>query len=198
MQQRRPCRPHRPQHDVAGANQRLLVGQGDNGSPADRGQRCGEAGGSGYCCHGPIGGQRGSLYHGFRAGGGIDAGTRKRLAQRGIAAWVGNHRAGGVKGDGLLGQQFGVAAGDQGADIEPLGVRSQQLDGLRADTTGAAEDGDAARGRSHCQSTTPRPRVNANSAAIGAAASTPSSRSNRPPWPGMRCPESFTCRRRFT
>ena len=47
----------------------------------------------------------------------------------------------------LLGQQRGVAAGDQGADVEAFRLRSQQLDGLRADTTGAAEDGDAARGR---------------------------------------------------
>ncbi len=89
-----------------------------------------------------------------------------------------------------------VAAADQRPDAEALGRGGQQLHGLGADAAGAAKDGDRAL-PVHCHRTTPRPSINANIAAASATASSASTRSSKPPCPGMSRPESFTPKRRL-
>ena len=120
-------------------------------------------------------------------------------AQRGMAGGIGDHRIFGVQGDGLLRQHPDVAAADQRPDPEAVRGVGQQLHRLGPDTAGAAQNGDGARrGCIHRHSTTPRPSINASSDAASATASSASSRSSNPPWPGISRPESFTPNWRFT
>ena len=59
-----PGLPHRAQHHLAGADQRLLVGQRDDAASPDRGERRAQPGRPGDRGHGPVGRQRGRLHHG--------------------------------------------------------------------------------------------------------------------------------------
>ena len=131
-QQRGAGIAHRAQHHLAGADQRLLVGQCHAGAAADGGQGGGKAGGAGDGGHGPVGRQRGGLHHGLGAGGGVDAGTGQGLTQRKVAGGVGDHREAGLQRNGLLGQQGGIAAGNQGTNLEAIRRAVQQIDRLGA------------------------------------------------------------------
>ena len=102
-------------------------------------------------------GSDGRLHHRFGARGGVDAGAGQCLAQLGVAGWVGDHRALGPQRDGLLGQQPALRPATRARTWKRSGSAGEQFDRLGADAAGAAEDGDAARCRGHCQRTTPRP-----------------------------------------
>ena len=195
--------PHRPQHHLPGANQSFLVGERHESAAANRGQGGRQAGGPGDRGHRPVGAQRGCFDHCFRSGRDGDIGAGQGIAQCRVQRGIGDYRHLGTKCYGLLGQKRDIAPGDQGFDPEPFGLRRQQFQRLGADAAGAAQDCYGARGAprplanfgccvAHCHSTTPRPAANASKAATGAAVSNASTRSNRPPCPGMRVPESFT------
>ena len=105
-QQRGAGLAHRAQHDLAGADQRLLVGQRDAFAAADRGQGRRQAGGAGDRRHGPVGVQRRRPRPPLprrprparRCRPGRRAGRRSRTASAITARSA-------LQGDGLLGQQ---------------------------------------------------------------------------------------------
>src|SRR5205085_6947512 len=103
--------------------------------------------------------------------------------------------------------------GGQRLDGERFGIALQQIDGALADRAGRTENGHSPRlsglticaigrnpkrarlnptSRGHRHANTLPPPINVNSATAGITAKRPSSRSRRPPCPGMRPLESFT------
>ena len=111
----------------------------------------------------------------------------------GMAGGIGDHGELGAERARLLGQQRRVAAADQRAHPEAVGLAGEQVDRLRADAAGAAQDAST---RSRCRSLpqhySPARPASASSAATGAAASTrPAGRAGRH-GPGSGRPESLT------
>ncbi|OAH11249.1 hypothetical protein STSP_53830 [Streptomyces jeddahensis] len=73
----------------------------------------------------------------------------ERLAQCGDSVGAGDGDGVNAQPPGLLGEQGDPGAGGEACDPEPIGVALDEVDGLGADRTGAAEDHDipAALGR---------------------------------------------------
>jgi hypothetical protein len=138
-QQRGTSFLHRAQHDLAGTDQSLLVGQGHGSAAVDRGKGGGKANGTRDGGHSPVGREGRSLHDGLGTRGGVDAGTCQRLAEFGIVGRIGDHRAIRVEGYGLFGQQPRVTSGDQRANLKTLRLGRKQLDRLGSDAAGAAE-----------------------------------------------------------
>src|SRR5690606_29460735 len=93
----------------------------------------------------------------------------------------------------LLGQLAGVAPGGERQDLDVGAGLRQQAQRRDADGAGRTQDGDGAGHWSQPWSCMSRAAATTTTANIS-----PSTRSSRPPWPGMRSPESFTPKRRFS
>ena len=106
---------------------------------------------------------------------------------------VANHRLAGPETPGQFDQPFNVLAGGQRDDLEPIGITLDQVERRATDRPGRAEDGDAARGGHAAHNPAISSKVVAS-----ATASSPSSRSSTPPWPGRIVPLSLTPARRLT
>ena len=91
-QQRGAVPRHRRRHDLPRRNQRLLVGQRHDAPLLDRGHCGGEPRGPDDRGKDDVGGARGGFDEGGGSGGGFDSGSGERLAQRGQACVVGDHR----------------------------------------------------------------------------------------------------------
>src|SRR5206468_2957771 len=122
-------------------------------------------------------------------------GALQPLAQLGQLRLVLDHRQGRPPAQRLLGQLRHVAPRRQGRDLDLEPRLLEQVEGGNPHRSGGAQDGDLPR-----QVQWPHPRWFARrAAAITTTANiSPSTRSNSPPWPGIRSPESFTPKRRFS
>ena len=141
--QQRRLEPRGIAHEgVAGADEALLVGEGDGTSEAQGRMGRAQARRTAHRSHDDVG----ITSHGFEDGAVAcpvgDAGAGQRLAQGGSLALVGER--GEIRADltGELCQGGGIAATDEGADPEALGMLGQQVGGGTTDGPGGAEDGD--------------------------------------------------------
>ena len=129
----------RAQHDLAEAQTRAsLLAKATTLPRRMAASVDGEAGGAGNRGHRPVGVAFGGLDHRVRSGGAYNPGARQGIAQHRKGGGIGDDGALGVERDGLLRQEFGVAAGDQGADLEPSRRGTQQqVDRLGSHAAGA-------------------------------------------------------------
>src|SRR5205814_3560190 len=125
--------------------------------------------------------------------------------ERGVVRRVGDCREAGAKRTRLLSQELGIVICGQRLDGERFTVAQQQVDRAAPDGAGRPEDRHPPRRvasgqqpivranrRGYRHSNTLSPPIRVKSATTGTTASRPSSRSRRPPCPGMRPLESFT------
>jgi hypothetical protein len=130
-------------HQVPASDQGLLVGRGDDLAGTERGedgsQAYDAAGGDDHEVHVVAGRE---LDHGVLAGGPFRAG--RQVLQPCERLGVGQRDDDRAELTGLLGECGRVVAGREGHDPEGIGVGGQDLDGLRADRTGGAQQRDAA------------------------------------------------------
>src|SRR5213078_104695 len=179
---------------------------------ADRGKGGLQAGGADDSGHHPVGGALGGLDERGAAAADLDAGAGKRILQHLIFARLGDCRETRPKRASLLGQQLRIVVGGQRLDGEVFAVARQEIDRALADGAGRAENADPPRARSAIHRTCGQyfaapcpqpiggayrhvstlPPISVRSVTAGITARRPSSRSRRPPCPGMRPLESFT------
>ena len=140
---------------------------------------------------GQVGAARRGLDQRRGAARGVDAAARQRLAQVGQAALVGDHRDLGAEFARQRGQFVGLAIGGQRDDPPVVAVAADQVERR------SARPNRSRRGwRSMRVSRRSTHAISADR--DGAPASSPSTRSNTPPWPGISCEESFTPARRLS
>ena len=194
---------HLRHHQFAGANQTFLVRQGHGGAPSHRRQRRLQPGGADDRGHDPLGGHAGGLDQRLTPGAHLDTGPAERLLEIGVTALIGDDGHARTQLAGLLGQCLDIAVSGQGLDHVAAGMALDEIDGIASHRPSGAENGDTlcfpvpaahrilmAQGHRHCNRFPPPNWYKI--ATTGATAKSPSSRSNIPPWPGMRPPESFT------
>ena len=85
----------------------------------------------------------GDLADGLLARVDLHVGVGQRVAQRRIAAFVGNDHRVGVELPGLFGQQPPVAVGRQDACLEEFGIFADDVEGLRTDGACRPQNGKA-------------------------------------------------------
>jgi hypothetical protein len=127
-------------------DERLLVGEREGAARFERGEGGREADGAGDAVQHGVAGRGGEL--GGGVGPGQDLGGRlaavlpgQRLAQRGHGVLAGHRDRVDAQPPRLLGQESDPAArGGERGDAETVGVAQDQVDGLRADGPGGAED----------------------------------------------------------
>ena len=98
-------------HDKgAGADQHLLVGEGDDDAAADCGEGRGETGGADNSRHHPFGRTLRRLDQGLRAAPGLDPGAGERLSQHWVVVRVGDRDIARAEAARLLCEQGRIAA----------------------------------------------------------------------------------------
>src|SRR5215469_11690306 len=204
--QRRSTTSHFLHDKGSGTNEHFFVGQCNDGAAPDRGQGGGQPGRADDPGHNPVSRTERRFCEGFSATRGLDPGTRKGRLQRRIMRGIGNGREPRSQGASLLRQPYGVAIRSECFNLEAVGIAQQQVDGALTDRTGRAENRyspytvfgvSEVVGRLHRHASRLRPPIRVSSATTGITASSPSSLSSSPPWPGMRPLESFTPNLRF-
>ena len=177
------------QHFACG-DQRLLVGKRHGLALFYGGHGRGQPGAANDGGDGDVGLARGGFDQRRLASGSVDIGADEGGAQVGEFGLVGDNRHFGAEFAGECGKVSGIAIGGERDDAPVRRIAPDEVERRCADRAGGTEDGYGACG----QKNFPIPPI---TPATNNTASSPSSRSNKPPWPGMRLPLSFTPARRF-
>ena len=183
-------------HDEpAGADEHLLVGEGDDGPPPDCGQGRRQPGRSDDARHYPFGRTQSRFGKRIGTAGHLDSGSRERLFQSRVVVRVGNRGESRPQSTRLLGQTLRVPVRGERLDLEAIRITRQQIDRALTDGAGRPENRHASNpaaavagggGRVHRHASRLRPPIKVSRATTGITASSPSSLSRSPPCPGMR------------
>ena len=143
-QNRRPLLGRQAHDHLAAHHERLLVGQRQLLARAE----CGDGGVEPRVAHQRIDDHLrvapcGNLTDGILARVDLHVGVAQRVAQRGVAALVGDDDRVGVEFTGLKGQLPPVAVGRQDAGFEEFGIFADDVEGLRTDGAGRPQNGKA-------------------------------------------------------
>ena len=141
--QRRPAALDLGQHERAGADQALLVGEADDGALRGCCERRPEPGCADDAGHDEIGGRGGGFDQGLRAGGCGRLGPGERLLEGAVERGIADDGLLGADRTGLFGEALDAALGGQRLDLERARVARDQVDGVAADRAGGAQDRDA-------------------------------------------------------
>src|SRR5690606_14554543 len=117
-------------------------------------------------------------------GEGVEPGVAQAVTQRCESGRIGDNRVCGTVATTQVQQRIDLLPRCQHGGAQAVRVAGDHIQCRGADRPGGAQYRDP----SHRQ----KPNTALPSANAGSAASTPSSRSRTPPWPGMRAPESLT------
>src|SRR5690606_23931927 len=99
----------------------------------------------------------------------------------------------------LFGERVHAAVCSQRLDLVALGISPNQVYGAAADRAGRAQDRNPPRScASYCHGNALSPPASTSRTTSVPVSRNPSALSSRPPWPGIRCPVSFTPARRLT
>ncbi len=186
-----------PAQERTGADEALLVGEGEHAAVARELEPRREARGADDGRHAPIDGLRGSGAKRFRSRLGADPAAGKRGGKVVTPGRVCRDRDAGAEAASLVGEKRDIAAASERDDLVALAaaLRLEERHRVLPDRAGRAQDGNFA---AHDQEPiTPMPRAsqipkNQTPPMI------PSSRSITPPCPGMRALASLTPKRRLT
>src|SRR6202030_2437669 len=170
-------------HDEpAGANEHLLVCEGDDGPAPDRGQGRRQPDRPDDARHYPFG-----------TAGRLDSGSGERLLQNRVVVGVGDRGETRPQKSRLLGETLRVPVRGERLDFEAIRTTRQQIDRALTDGAGRPENRHSTDpaatvaeggGRVHCHSSKLRPPITVSRGATETTARSPSSLSRSPPCPG--------------
>ncbi len=130
------------QDQIAGGNQRLLVGEHHRAPLLHRRQYRAEAGAADDRAHRPVTFQPRGLLYRLSAARDADVRAAQRVAQRRQAGFVGDHRKLRPRADRDSSQLLGIAVRRDGHHAEAIGRALDQIERGRADRAGRTENRD--------------------------------------------------------
>ena len=188
----------------AGADQAFLVGERHHGAAPHGGQGRPQARGADDAGHDPLGRPLRPPRPAPRARPRPRSRCRRALLERAVAGRIGDHGQPGAAGAGDRRQRIGPAeAGDR---LDPVGsgasaTRASVLRPIEPVAPSTVMPARPLGRRRLARRSRQRPRAQPSQtrpANTGAANISPSTRSSRPPWPGIRWPLSLTPARRLS